>query len=296
MKNKTIKFKIKTFDIFNYLILSLIIILCMYPFLYIFVYSISDPKLAEKGIYFLPKGFTFDNYIRILSLKNMVNSAFISVSRTFLGTGITVFCCTLLAFLMTKKEMYFRTFLYRMLIVTLYLSSGLIPWYITMKMYNLNNNFLLYVLPSAVSAFYVILIKTFMEQLPAAMEESAKIDGASYFKIFTSIIFPLSMPIIATIAVFSAVNQWNSWTDNYFLVSSPKLSTLQLILYNYLKETNRIASASVADLNRGLAKQAITPAAVRMTITMVVTLPIIFVYPFMQRYFMKGLMLGAIKG
>jgi ABC-type glycerol-3-phosphate transport system permease component len=163
-------------------------------------------------------------------------------------------------------------------------------------MFHLNRSFLLYVIPGAVSAYFVILIKTFMEQLPPSLEESAKLDGAGYFRIFMSIIFPLSMPIIATIAVFSAVAQWNSWVDNFLFMTNPKLKTLQLTLYEYLTQTNRIAQATMQERNSGQAVRELTPAAVRMTITMVVTLPIVFVYPFLQKYFVKGLMLGAIKG
>jgi ABC-type glycerol-3-phosphate transport system permease component len=165
-----------------------------------------------------------------------------------------------------------------------------------MKFLHFNNNFLLYVLPGAISAFNVILIKTYIEQLPKSLEDSAKIDGAGYFMIFSKIIFPLSIPIIATIAVFTAVGQWNTWFDNYFLVTNPKLNVLQMLLYNYVTQASRIGYDSVMEINRGTEVQRLTPAAVRMTITMVVTLPIIFIYPYMQKYFMKGIMLGAIKG
>jgi ABC-type glycerol-3-phosphate transport system permease component len=178
----------------------------------------------------------------------------------------------------------------------MYFNAGLIPYYLTIKMYHLNQSFLLYVIPGAVSAYYVILIKTFIEQLPPSLEESAKLDGAGFFRIFMKIIFPLSMPIVATIAIFSAVAQWNSWIDNFLFSTNPKLKTLQLTLYEYLTQTNRIAQATMQERNSGQAVRELTPAAVRMTITMVVTLPIIFVYPFLQKYFVKGLMLGAIKG
>ena len=286
----------RMFSIFNYILLTLVLIFSIYPIYYILIYSVSTPLEAAKGIYLLPRGFTLDNYAKVLGLKGILNAAFISAARTVLGTALTVVCCSFLAYLCTKREMYLRKVIYRLLVVTMYFNAGLIPWYLTMKLYSLNNNFLLYILPSAVSAFNVILVKTFIEQIPASMEESAKIDGAGYFRIFFRILFPLSMPIIATIAVFSAVNQWNSWTDNYFLVGSEKLTTLQLILYNYLTQASRIATASAQDLNRGVGVQAITPAAIRMTITMVVTLPILFVYPFLQRYFVKGIMMGAVKG
>jgi ABC-type glycerol-3-phosphate transport system permease component len=144
--------------------------------------------------------------------------------------------------------------------------------------------------------FYIILIKTFMEQIPPSLEESAKMDGAGYIKIFTYIIFPLSMPIIATIAVFAAVGQWNTWFDNFFLVSDPKLQTLQLLLYNFLSQTNSLAGMTGEELTRNGQVRVMTPQSVQMTITMLVTLPIVLVYPFLQRFFVKGIMLGAVKG
>lgn len=293
---KTRKLSIDTFSIINYIFLSILLIACIYPFYYIFIYSISIPVEAEKGIYLLPAGFTLKNYMSVLSLPGIGNSALVSLTRTVLGTIITIACSSLLAYLMTKKEMYFRTVLYRILVVTMYFNAGLIPYYLTIKMYHLNQSILLYIIPGAISAYYVILIKTFIEQLPASLEESAKLDGAGYFRIFMRIIFPLSMPIIATIAVFSAVGQWNTWIDNFLFMTNPKLKTLQLTLYEYLTQTNRIAQATNEERASGQAVRNLTPAAVRMTITMVVTLPIIFVYPFMQKYFVKGLMMGAIKG
>jgi ABC-type glycerol-3-phosphate transport system permease component len=162
------------------------------------------------------------------------------------------------------------------------------------------NNFFVYIIPD-VSAFYVVLIKTYVEQLPASLEESAFMDGATFFTVFTHIILPLSIPIIATVAVFTAVGQWNSWFDNYIYCGNDEnLKTLQYTLYNYLNETQRIAqlireNPSLAG-NSAFGQMKLTPKAVRMTVTMLVTLPILFVYPFMQRFFIKGIMLGAIKG
>ncbi|MFD0712077.1 carbohydrate ABC transporter permease [Paenibacillus sp. GCM10027626] len=285
-----------SFNIANYLLLSLITFACVYPFYYIFIYSISDPLEASRGLVFLPRGINFDNYKAMLKLPDIYSSFVISVLRAVIGTIVTVFSSSLFAYIVTKNELVWRKFFYRFVIISLYLNAGLIPWYLTMKNLGLKNNFLLYVLPGAIVGFYVILIKTFIEQLPAALEESAMIDGAGYFTIYRKIIFPLSLPIIATIAVFAAVGQWNSWQDNFFLVSDPKLQTIQLILYNYLNQVQSLANMSVQELNRGAAARILTPQSVQMTITMVVTIPILFVYPFMQKYFVKGIMLGAVKG
>ncbi|MFD2117979.1 carbohydrate ABC transporter permease [Paenibacillus yanchengensis] len=284
------------FDLLNYILLNLLFIVTLYPFYYIFIYSISDPTLAQKGIALLPAGFSLDAYKSVFMLKGMKDAALITVLRTVIGTTLTIICCSFFAYIITKPELPFRRIIYRFLLVTMYFNAGFIPWYLTMKSLHLNNSFLLYILPYAVSAFYVMLIKTFMEQLPPSLEESANIDGAGYVTVFIRIIFPLSKPIIATITVFAAVNQWNTWIDNFFLVENPKLQTLQLILYNYLNQANNLATKSTMELTRGVNVNVMTPASIRMTITMVVTLPIILVYPFMQRYFVKGIMLGAVKG
>ncbi|MGN7413146.1 carbohydrate ABC transporter permease [Paenibacillus sp. SAF-068] len=285
-----------TFTLFNYIVLSLLVIITIYPFYYIFIYSISDPIEVQKGVYFWPAGFSLEAYQATVKLPGIMDAAIVSVSRTVLGTLITVFCCSFFAYLITKEEMPFRKIIYRFVLITMYFNAGFIPWYLTMKTYGLQNNFLLYIIPSAMSGFNIILIKTFIEQLPASLEESAKIDGAGYFRIYRSIIFPLSMPIIATIAVFSAVGQWNTWFDNFFLVENPKLQTLQLVLYNFLNQSSNLSNMTTDELTRGDVVRTLTPQSIRMTITMLVTLPIVLVYPMLQRYFVKGIMMGAVKG
>lgn len=284
------------FNMINYTFLILLLIVTVYPFYYIFIYSISDSFEAQKGVYLWPAGFSLESYKAAFRLKGLADAAVVSVMRTVIGTILTVLCSSFFAYLITKQELPFRKYIYRFVLITMYFNAGFIPWYLTMKAYQLQNSFLLYILPGMLTGFYIILIKTFMEQLPPALEESAKIDGAGYFKIFTSIVFPLSLPIIATIAVFAAVGQWNTWFDNFFLVSDPKLQTLQLLLYNFLNQTSSIAGMSGEELTRTGQVRVMTPQSVQMTITMLVTLPIVVVYPFLQRFFVKGIMLGAVKG
>lgn len=287
---------ISLFNICNYAMLIALTFICFYPFYYIAIYSISDPVQALKGIVFVPREFTLVNYEKIFRLNNLLDAFTVSVLRTIAGTLLTIVFSGLFAYIVTKDELYFRKAIYRFLIITMYFEAGLIPWYLTMKWLGLQNTFMLYILPTAVVAFYVVLMKTFIEQLPQALEESAMIDGAGYFTVFFRIIMPLSLPIIATIAVFSAVQQWNTWLDNFFLVSRDELRTMQLILYEYLRQAQQIVSSSnLEDLNRGEAAK-INPESIRITITMVVTIPVMLVYPFLQRYFVKGIMLGAIKG
>jgi putative aldouronate transport system permease protein len=291
-----------TFDVLIYIILGLLFLMCMYPFYYIFIYSLSDAHTASRNnlaVMLYPVGLTLNNYKEVFAMEGMASAALVSLLRTAIGTIGTVVCSGFFAYLVTKP-MYFRKTIYRMTIATMYFSSGLVPWYLTMRKYGLYNNFFVYVVPSLISAYFIILIKTFIEQLPASLEESAMLDGAGYITIFARIVFPLSKPILATIAVFAAVGQWNSWFDNYIHVQNDELTTLQLKLYDLMRTAMSIAEKANTGTSAGGAlshlEEAVTPMSIRMTVTMVVTLPILLVYPFMQRYFVKGIMMGAIKG
>lgn len=283
-------------DFFIYTICILFMIVCIYPFYYVIIYSISDPAQALKGIFLLPRGFSLETYRQLLQANDIGSAYMVSIARTVLGTLITIGCSSFFAYLVTNQKMYFRKVIYRFVIITMYINAGLIPWYMVMKAYHLQNNFLLYILPGAVNAYYIVLIKTYMESLPKELEESAKIDGAGMFRIFGQIIFPLCKPIIATIGVFSVVGQWNQWTDNYFLVTDARLQTLQMVLYNYLNQANRFTNMSGSSVDASAVAAAITPTSIKMCITVLVVLPIMCVYPFLQRYFVKGIMMGAVKG
>lgn len=286
------------FNTFNTIFLSLFTLACFYPFYYIFLYSISDSVEAARGAVVLwPVKPDFSTYQLLLNKSEVLNAAFISAARTVIGTLITIFCCSYLAFVFSREEMPFRKTIYRYVIFTMFLAPGLIPWYMTMIFLGLKNNFLLYVLPGAISGFFIILIKTYMESLPKALEDSARIDGAGNFILYFKVILPLSIPIIATVAIFCAVGQWNSWQDNFYLVNNKDLTTLQLLLLNYLKSS--IASGDAG--NMSLMKRAgnamtTSPMQLKMTMSVITVLPIILVYPALQKYFIKGIMLGAVKG
>jgi putative aldouronate transport system permease protein len=293
--------KFTLIDFFIYLLLGIFAFLCLYPFWYMLIYSISDPAKVSAGAYLLPKGLNFYNLKEVIQLKGISSAFIISVLRTSIGTFCTIFACSFLGYLFTKQEMPGRTFLYRLLIITMYVGGGMIPTYLVIRAYGLTNNFFVYILPAMVSAYNIILIKTYIEQLPASLEESAMIDGAGYLRIYTSIILPLSMPIIATIGLFAAVGQWNSWFDNHlYTAGKESLTTLQYLLYNFLNESERIArllteSGNMSDAQMAAARK-LTPKGVRMTVTLIVTLPIFLAYPYVQRFFVKGIMIGAVKG
>ena len=279
----------------NLLILVLFAFLCIYPLYFIFINSLSSAQAIIRGVYFFPVEATLQYYTSLLSMPNIPQSIFISVARTVIGTCMTVVCSTFLAYMVTQRELPARKLIYRYIVITMYFSAGLIPWYILMRNLGMKNNFLLYVLPSSVGAFYVILAKTYIESIPLSIEESAKIDGAGVLTVFARIIVPMCLPIIACLIVFCAVGQWNSWADNFYLVSNPKLATLQYQLYmNLSSETASITNtASSSSLLR---ERAISEMGLRYALSMLTVIPIILVYPFMQKYFVKGIMLGAVKG
>jgi len=263
---------------------------------YVVVQSLSGNIRAGVGL-ILPNEFTFNNYFQVFQLKGLFQALGVSVSRTVLGTSITVLCCMFMGYLFSKEKMPGRKILYRMLTVTMYVSGGLIPTYLVMRAYGFVGTFWIYILPPAMNAFYVILIKTFVEQLPASVEESAMIDGAGVLTIFARLILPMSLPIVATIAVYASVAQWNAWFDNLiYNAQNRALSTMQYLLWQYLNETERLTrllAESSAELDPSYL---LTPKGVRMTMTVVTVIPVLMIYPLLQRYFVKGIMIGAVKG
>ena len=295
MSRQTKSLSSKFLRVLNFFLLLVFAFLCVYPLYFIFINSISGADAVVRGVYILPEDFSLEFYKSLLQMPNIPNSIVVSVARTVLGTALTVICSSFLGYMVTQSELPMRKWVYRFVVATMYFNAGLIPWYILMVNLGLKNNFLLYILPSAVGAYYVVLSKTYIESIPASVEESAKIDGAGVLTIYARLILPMSMPIIACLIVFCAVNQWNAWSDNFYLVSDPKLSTLQYQLYMNLANessnvTNTTSSSSL------LRSKATTELGLRYALSMLTVLPIILVYPFMQKYFVKGIMLGAVKG
>jgi len=286
------------FIIINYAIFGIFTLLCVIPFYYLFINTISDNDLVRRGlIRLVPKGFHLNNYMEVFKLRGLGQAAFISLSRTLSGTALTVLASAFVGYLVTKNQLWGRKFWYRYIIVTMYFSAGLIPWYMNMLTLHLLNNFLAYILPGIIAPFSIILVKTYIESIPPSLEESASIDGAGTVTIFSKIILPLVKPILATIAIFAAVGHWNSFMDTLFLMTNEKLFSLQFILWRYLNEANYLASIMRSGTTVAIdASQSLTPRTIQMTISMVVVFPILCTYPFMQRFFIKGIMVGAIKG
>ncbi len=288
------------FDSLNYLIFGLFTISCIFPFYYIFINTISDSSLVVAGkITLWPRGINFQNYINMMKVDDIFNAFVVTVGRTLIGTALMVAATALIGYLVTKKEMWHRQIWYRFIVITMYFNAGIIPWYMNMSMLGLTGNFLAYIIPGIVAPYNIILVKTYIESIPAELEESAFIDGASYWTVFLKIIWPLSKPILATIAIFGAVGHWNSFTDSLILMqNNSSLFTLQHLLYNYLNAASNIEGLVTAGTGSaiGFIQSMANAKVIKYTVSMVAIIPILLVYPYMQRYFEKGIMLGAVKG
>lgn len=284
-------------DIINYTVFSLFAFVCVYPFYYIFINTISNNKLSEQGkVIWFPKGIHLQNYIDAFKIPGLGQATFISVSRTVLGTALTVFVAVFLGYMFTRETLFKRKFWYRFVVVTMYFNAGIIPWYLTMMNLGLTNNFWGYILPAIVSPFYIILTKTYIESTPKEIQEAADVDGAGVLTIFFKIMLPICKPILSTIAIFSAVGHWNSFQDTLLLMTQEKYYTLQFILYRYLQSSQSLSSIVNATAGSAVLANIQTQTSIRMTVTIIVALPIIMVYPFFQRFFVKGIMIGAVKG
>ena len=299
MKKKKTSLGDWIFNIFLGLFFTLFTLICIYPFYYLIINTISANDISANGqIMFLPKGIHFQNYIDVFKITDLASAALVSLGRTVLGTIGAVLGAAYLGFMFTQQKMWARKFWYRFTIITMYFNAGLIPWYITMRNLHLTNNFLAYILPAIVQPFNIILVKTYMESISPALQEAAEIDGASVMKVFMKIMLPLAKPIMATIAIFAAVGQWNSFQDTLILMTKPALYTLQFLLYQYINQASSLAAmiknGTVISTSSLATMQ--TPTSIRMTVSVVVILPILLVYPFFQKYFVKGIMIGSVKG
>lgn len=287
-------------DVVNVVFLTLVMLICVFPFYYLFINTISDNNLSARGLILLyPRGIHFENYVQVFKISGIMQATLISLARTVLGTACSVAASAFLGYLLSKQNMLGHKIVYRFIIITMYFNAGIIPWYMNMMNLHLLNNFWVYIIPYIVVPYNIILIKTYMEGISPSLEDAAQIDGAGYMVRFSRIVLPVCTPILATTAIFSAVGQWNSFQDTLFLVSKPELYTLQFLLYRYMNEADALASIiKSAGSSEMLTNLTITqtPTSIKMTVSMIVVLPILMVYPYFQRFFIKGIMIGAVKG
>ncbi|MGO4181882.1 carbohydrate ABC transporter permease [Paenibacillus sp. MCAF9] len=284
-----------------YTLYTLFALLCIFPFYSIIINTISANDLSARGeIVFYPQQIHFQNYLDVFKIPGLWDAAIISLGRTLIGTSLTVGASAFLGFMFSQEDMWGRKFWYRFTIITMFFNAGIIPWYLTMRSLHLTNHFLAYILPTIVAPFFIILVKTFVESTPKELQQAASIDGAGVMTIFFKVILPISKPILATVAIFAAVDQWNSFQDTLLLVTDSKLYSLQFILYNYINQASSL-STMVNLQNAGSTAMATlatkqTTTSIRMTVTIIVVAPILLVYPIFQRFFVKGIMIGAVKG
>jgi putative aldouronate transport system permease protein len=286
----------KAEDTFLYIFLSIAAFTAVYPFIHLLVLSLNDSIDAQRGgLYFWPRVFTLANYEYVFTNESLLRASFNSVARTVIQTVVSIFCTGMIAYCLSRREFVFRRSFSFLLIVTMYVSGGLIPAYLLIKGLGLMNTFAVYIVPGLISAYHVLIMRTFFEQLPDGLVESAYMDGANDFSIFLRIIMPISLPVIACIALFVAVGEWNAWFDNFLYNSrNKKLTVLQ---YELQKMVNAVQQGGGENdpLDSGKMERVITPYTVKATLTIIVTVPILLVYPFLQKYFVKGLTLGAMK-
>lgn len=287
----------RIFDVFLYTFMILVAIMTLYPFLNVLAISLNNSTdTIRGGIHIWPRQFTLENYRTIFKYDLLLIAFGNSVARTVLGTLIGVFCSSMLAYVISRKDFIYRRQVSLMFAITLYVSGGLIPVYMLMREMQLLGTFAIYILPSIINAWNVFVIRSYIDGLPGGLQESAKIDGANDLRIFWSVILPLCKPVLATIALFIAVGQWNAWFDTFLYNSSKDhLTTLQFEMMKILSNTTASQSAdSFRSGNIDVATR-VSPESIRMAITIIATIPILVVYPFLQRYFVRGLTLGAVK-
>ena len=300
----------KVFDTIVVIFFLVFTFICVFPFYYLLINTISDNDLVTSGrVNFYPLlksaegtpvfGIQIQNYLALRNVQDLGSSVLVTVVRSILGTALMVITSAWAGYLVTKQKMWKRSFWYRFLVVTMYFNAGLVPWYMNMLMMGLTDNFLAYIIPGMVAPYNIILVKTYIESIPSSLEESAVIDGASTLKVWVRIILPLSIPILATITIFGAVGNWNSFQDSLLLMNNrPDLYTLQHRLYIYLNSSSNLGAmmSQGGTVSEQAAQSMLNQRVIQYTVSMVSIIPILLVYPFMQRYFVKGIMLGAVKG
>jgi len=282
------------FTICNTIFMILFVVITLYPVLNTLAISFNDGTDALRGgIYLIPRKFTLKNYATVMQKDNLVTGAYITVLRTVIGTFLSLITNAILAYIVSRKEFIFRRQLSLFWVITMYVNGGLIPTFLLYKNLHLTNSFWVYVVPGMISAFNMLVIRTYMNGISESLTEAAQLDGAGYTTIFTKVISPLCKPVYATIALFVAVYQWNSWFDAMlYNRMSDQYTTLQYELMKLLSSVTNQGTSAEAMKN---AQGAVTPTSVRAAATILTMLPIICIYPFLQNYFVAGLTLGGVK-
>lgn len=284
---------IDSFSVFSAIIVLLV---TFYPMYYILIYSLNEGQDALRGhLYFYPRVITLENYKTVFSNERLLHSTILTFVRTFIGTVSGVFFTAMIAYGLSKDRLIFRKTYSMLAIITMYFSGGLIPTYLLLRSLGLINTFWVYIIPSMFNVFHGLLFMAFFREIPQSLEESAKVDGANDFYIFIRIVLPLSKPVLATIALFVGVNHWNDWFTAAFFINSEKLMTLPVILMRMISDVQAQRALDEAITRFGRSYVTITLQSIRYTTLIVTVLPITLLYPFVQKYFIQGMLLGSIK-
>lgn len=289
------RMKFDWFDVVNYTLMVILGLVSLFPLYYVVILSFADyAAVHSQLIYIFPTAFDLENYRLVLKGDMFVNSFFVSVFVTVVGTILSMIVTTSGAYALSKKYIFGAKFMFAVIIVPMFFGGGLIPYYLLIKNLGLINTIWVQIVPGCVATFYLILMKNFFEDLPASVEESARIDGANDMTILVKIVVPMSTPVIATIALFYAVGKWNDYYTALLYVSDKQLFPLQLILRETILDFSQIMAsamgAAIAQKNSASYTQGL-----QMAIIVIATVPILCVYPFLQKYFTKGLTFGAVK-
>ncbi|MGF9912517.1 carbohydrate ABC transporter permease [Paenibacillus ehimensis] len=282
------------FDRLNDVFMLVICFVTLYPIWYVLVNSLNDGNDAMRGgIYWWPRVFSFDSYLAVFANDGIMLAMGVTVAKTVVGTVVHVLFTAMVAYAFSRKELIGRRAYMMLGTVTLFFSGGLIPSYLLIRDLGLLDSFWVYIIPAMFSFFDLIVFQAFFRQIPDGLEEAAKLDGANDFKIFRSVILPVSMPVVATIALFHGVYQWNDYFTGMIYINQSELQPIQTYLYRVVAQSssNQMMAATSGNIAKSVSSQSIKLA------TMVITsLPIVIIYPFLQKYFVKGFMIGSIKG
>lgn len=266
----------------------------LYPFYYILILSFNkgtDSFLG--GIYLWPRAFTLENYVRFMSDPSWYKAFVVSVIRTVSGTGLGVLLTCLVAYGLSHRDLLFSRLYFTIIIFAMYFSGGLIPYYVVLRSLGLLNTFGVYIIPTMLNTFFLLIAISFFREIPVELKESAHLDGANEFVIFSRIVLPVSTPLIATMALFLGVGQWNSWLDSAYFVQSEDLRTLTFRMIEVINKSNSPTDAVAVAHS---ASAGVTSYSLQLAAMVVSIVPIACVYPFLQKYFIQGIMLGSVKG
>jgi len=288
----------KWFDVFNVTVLTVILVLTVAPFWFALVGSFNEGvDYMRGGIYFWPREFTLSNYVTVFADKTIYNAYFVTLMRTLAGTALHVAFTALVAYGMSRKALAGRNAYLIIMMFTMFFYGGLVPTYLLYKDIGLLNNFLVYIIPTMFSVWDMIIVMSFFRSIPEQIIESAKIDGAGEYRIFLQLILPLTKPVLAAIALFHGVYQWNSYTDAMLFTTKEALEPVQLFLMRIVTDSSEAMKfgEQAASVMPEEAKQ-VSPETLKLAMMMATTAPILVIYPFLQKYFVKGVLIGSVKG